>query len=161
MEPHKILTVGLVIESWRYHRNMTAGELAYMAGVARQTIVRIETEVSQPRRETLQKVAWVLRLDFDDMEAYQDRHKSKKVRGRGGNQSQRDREFPELQNREFRKWWHRVGKAQHGRIDIESRQAAREIYEEWKSQGSPHVKLLTKHDLLKLFGRGGGRARDA
>lgn len=63
---------------------------------------------------------------------------------KGGRQSQRDRWFGlkgEPGFEEFRRWWHREGKARlnDGR-DIEDRNQAEEMWDRWQREGRPTVK---------------------
>ena len=41
---------------------------------------------------------------------------------------------------DFKRWWHRQGKEEAGGDDIETRQEAERIYEDWVRQGRPIVK---------------------
>lgn len=161
MEQPIILTIGFILESCRHHHFLTVTDMAREAHVARQTIIRIETEASYPRRETLQKLAQVLNINIDELEALQEKLESKETRHRIGKQSRRDHEFPELKDSEFRKWWHRKGKAMNGGRDIASREEARERYQEWKSAGCPRVKLLTRELLIAEVGRSVHLTRNA
>jgi hypothetical protein len=56
---------------------------------------------------------------------------------RGGGKRTRDNWYGFDRDKDFVKWWHRQGKAEYGGADIENAQQAREIYEDWVSQGRP------------------------
>lgn len=153
-----VITIGLVLESLRLQRDLTIASAARISRVSRRTIVRIESEVSRPSSRTLRQLAYAYSIDSsrlediqEKLEAAQDRYKSKKFPQKSGSQSQRDRQFPEFRNSEFRKWWHRVGKAQYGGLDIQSHNEARRIYEEWQAEGSPRVKILTRSEIKQFL----------
>jgi hypothetical protein len=58
----------------------------------------------------------------------------------GGKKGRRDRWYG-FEKRDdfsdFRRWWHRIGKDTAGGMDLQSRQAAEEAYNDWVSQGKP------------------------
>ncbi|MCT4543795.1 MAG: hypothetical protein N4A63_09650 [Vallitalea sp.] len=58
---------------------------------------------------------------------------------RGGNKNSRDKWYG-YDNKQFQRWWHRIGKKEYGDSDIMTSEMAKEVYDYWKSIGSPSVK---------------------
>jgi len=58
---------------------------------------------------------------------------------RGGDKATRDNWYG-YSNKDFQKWWHRVGKKEFGGNDIDDAAQAKEAYEYWDSIGRPKVK---------------------
>ena len=57
---------------------------------------------------------------------------------RGGKKKDRDKWFG-IEDKFFKKWWERAGKQEWGMKDLEDSKTAWDIYEYWKSIGSPNV----------------------
>ncbi|XEC97604.1 RHS repeat-associated core domain-containing protein [Paenibacillus tarimensis] len=58
---------------------------------------------------------------------------------RGGPKSSRDKWYG-YNDKEFQKWWHRVGKKEWGGGDLDNAQDAKDAYQYWLSLGKPRVK---------------------
>jgi hypothetical protein len=62
---------------------------------------------------------------------------------RGGKKKKRDKWFgfenkPDFED--FRRWWHRVGKFEADGMDLNSRKAVEDVYNDWVVRGRPKVK---------------------
>jgi len=57
---------------------------------------------------------------------------------KGGKQKHRDEWFG-INDKDFQKWWHRIGKAEYGEGNIKDRQQALTIYEDWISMDKQKV----------------------
>jgi RHS repeat-associated protein len=75
--------------------------------------------------------------DWDDFEGASRGRKGETFRG--GSKSQRDNWYG-YDNKDFQNWWHRSGKAEFGGSDIDSAKEAKQVFDYWKSIGSPKVK---------------------
>lgn len=58
---------------------------------------------------------------------------------RGGKKKNRDNWYG-YNDKNFQRWWHRVGKDEYGGNDIEDAKMAKEVYQDWVSRGKPKVK---------------------
>ncbi len=58
-----MVLIGEEAKMWRMRRAMTQAELAEKAGVAINTIVRIERNQTEPRPPTIRKLAEALEID--------------------------------------------------------------------------------------------------
>lgn len=75
--------------------------------------------------------------DWNDLEGASRGRKGETFRG--GSKSQRDNWYG-YDNKDFQNWWHRSGKVEFGGSDIDSAKEAKQIFDYWKSIGSPKVK---------------------
>ncbi len=78
--------------------------------------------------------------EYDDWyDTYE--HQKRPVKGkqfRGGNKKSRDKWYG-INDKNFQKWWERVGKSEWGGEDIQDSKMAQEIYNYWKEIGSPNA----------------------
>lgn len=75
----------------------------------------------------------------DDEEEYDQGRGEKGKSFRGGKKADRDNWYGK-NDKDFQRWWHREGKAQHGGRDIENAEEAQQAYDDWVSQGKPRIK---------------------
>ena len=77
---------------------------------------------------------------YDDLYDSQKNHKKPKKgkEFRGGSKKKRDRWYG-INDKNFQKWWERVGKSEFGGEDIQDSKMAKEVYEYWKEIGSPRA----------------------
>ena len=68
-------------------------------------------------------------------------HQKRPVKGkqfRGGSRKSHDKWYG-INDKNFQKWWERVGKGEWGGEDIQDSKMAQEIYNYWKDIGSPNA----------------------
>lgn len=81
-------------------------------------------------------------FDTNSSSGRSDAQESVRTKGssfRGGSKKTRDAWYG-YNDKEFQNWWHRSGKEEFGRGDIENAAEAKEAYDYWISIGSPQVK---------------------
>lgn len=78
--------------------------------------------------------------EYDEDWSYKKENKRRPKKGkefRGGKKKDRDKWFG-ITDKNFKKWWERVGKKEWG-IDLEDSKMAQEIYQYWKDIGMPNA----------------------
>jgi len=139
------ITIGLIFESLRVHKNISTKALSLSSDVSERTIKRVETEEVIPTINTCRRLSLALSVSWEDLELkFKFDRSPRKPKFRGGKQSKRDKEWSPFRDPEFRRWWHRYGKKDYWSTDIESEEEACAIYENWKKSSRNKMKLLSR-----------------
>ncbi|KYC38715.1 hypothetical protein WA1_36715 [Scytonema hofmannii PCC 7110] len=78
--------------------------------------------------------------NYDDEEMSSGGQKGEKGKSfRGGKKKKRDNWYG-YNDKDFQKWWHRIGKEEFGGRDTDNAQQAKEVYEYWELIGKPIIK---------------------
>jgi hypothetical protein len=143
---HRRPDAGALIRVIRLHWNVSARKATEHLGVTANALRSAEGgEPLSP--ELLGRILrGILEMDRDFDANPQGREiwsrKSERPKLKGGSKDKRDQEIFGINDPDFRKWWHRVGKPENGGIDIKTRQDAEEWYEYWKQLGKPLAKYI-------------------
>ncbi|MBE3659037.1 hypothetical protein BOO92_20430 [Vibrio navarrensis] len=150
-------TLSHLLRLYREKAELSQSRLAKQSGLSRSTIQRIESGRYQScKPETILQALRACDIDLDNLDDWdidddileKPRPKMKGREITGGSQNQRDKMFPELQDKDFKRWWHKSRKEGQ---DIQTREDCKALYDEWTSLGKPIIDLITKSDLEEIL----------